>query len=118
MAGSSRGAAVIATGVTADGGWEVLGWDVGYNEVGASWTAFLHSLEAHGLHGIQPMVSDAHTGLRYAVATVMAGTCWQRPSPPPQCARSERQGISRDARLRHAHTLGPVATMLADASET
>ena len=39
-------AVVIATGVTADGGREVLGLDVGDSEDGAFWTAFLRSLKA------------------------------------------------------------------------
>jgi putative transposase len=71
-------AVVIATGVTADGGREVLGLDVGDSEDGAFWTAFLRSLKARGLAGVQLMVSDAHTGLKQAIAAVMAGASWQR----------------------------------------
>jgi putative transposase len=71
-------AVVIATGVCADGGREVLGLDVGDSEDGAFWTAFLRSLKARGLAGVQLVVSDAHTGLKQAVAAVMAGACWQR----------------------------------------
>jgi transposase-like protein len=71
-------AVVIATGVCADGGREVLGLDVGDSEDGAFWTAFLRSLKARGLHGVQLVVSDAHTGLKAAIAAVMAGASWQR----------------------------------------
>jgi putative transposase len=71
-------AVVIATGVTADGGREVLGLDVGDSEDGAFWTAFLRSLKASGLVGVQLVVSDAHTGLTQAIAAIMAGACWQR----------------------------------------
>jgi putative transposase len=71
-------AVVIATGVTADGGREVLGLDVGDSEDGAFWTAFLRSLKARGLQGVQLVVSDAHTGLKAAIAAVMAGAGWQR----------------------------------------
>jgi transposase-like protein len=71
-------AVVIATGVTTDGGREVLGLDVGDSEDGAFWTAFLRSLKARGLHGVQLVVSDAHTGLKRAIAAVMAGAAWQR----------------------------------------
>jgi Transposase, Mutator family len=71
-------AVVIATGVTADGGREVLGLDVGDSEDGAFWTAFLRSLKARGLAGVQLVISDAHTGLKQAIAAVMAGACWQR----------------------------------------
>jgi putative transposase len=71
-------AVVIATGVTADGGREVLGLDVGDSEDGAFWTAFLRSLKARGLQGVQLVISDAHTGLKAAIAAVMAGAGWQR----------------------------------------
>jgi putative transposase len=71
-------AVVIATGVTADGGREVLGCEVGDSEDGAFWTAFLRSLKARGLTGVQLVVSDAHTGLKHAIAAVLAGACWQR----------------------------------------
>jgi putative transposase len=71
-------AVVIATGVTADGGREVLGLDVGDSEDGAFWTAFLRSLKARGLAGVQLVISDAHTGLKQAISAVMAGAAWQR----------------------------------------
>ena len=71
-------AVVIATGVTADGGREVLGLDVGDSEDGAFWTAFLRSLKARDLRGVQLVISDAHTGLKTAISAVMAGAAWQR----------------------------------------
>jgi putative transposase len=71
-------AVVIATGVTADGGREILGLDVGDSEDGAFWTAFLRSLKARGLAGVQLVISDAHTGLKQAIGAVLAGACWQR----------------------------------------
>jgi putative transposase len=71
-------AVVIATGVTADGSREVLGLDVGDSEDGAFWTAFLRSLKARGLAGVQLVISDAHTGLKAAIGAVMAGASWQR----------------------------------------
>ena len=71
-------AVVIATGVTVDGGREVLGLDVGDSEDGAFWTAFLRSLKARGLASVQLVISDAHTGLKGAIAAVMAGAAWQR----------------------------------------
>jgi len=71
-------AVVIATGVTGDGRREVLGFDVGDSEDGAFWTAFLRSLKARGLAGVQLVISDAHTGLKQAVGAVMFGASWQR----------------------------------------
>jgi putative transposase len=71
-------AVVVATGVCGDGRREVLGFAVGDSEDGAFWTAFLRSLKARGLTGVQLVVSDAHTGLKQATAAVLAGACWQR----------------------------------------
>src|SRR5215207_4483144 len=71
-------AVVIATGVTGDGRREVLGFDVGDSEDGAFWTAFLRSLKARGLGGVQLVISDAHTGLKAAISSVFLGAAWQR----------------------------------------
>jgi transposase-like protein len=71
-------AVVVATAVRADGHREVLGFDVGDSEDGAFWTAFLRSLKARGLHGVQLVISDAHEGLKSAVGAVFAGAAWQR----------------------------------------
>jgi len=71
-------AVVIATGVSADGRREVLGFDVGDSEDGAFWTAFLRSLKARGLAGVQLVISDAHEGLKGAISSVLLGATWQR----------------------------------------
>jgi len=71
-------AVVVATGITRTGDREVLGVDVGDSEDGAFWTAFLRSLRARGLSGVQLVISDAHTGLVAAVEAVMIGAAWQR----------------------------------------
>ena len=71
-------AIVVATAVRADGHREVLGFDVGDSEDGAFWTAFLRSLKARGLHGVQLVISDAHEGLKSAIVAVFAGAGWQR----------------------------------------
>jgi putative transposase len=71
-------AVVIATGVRADGWREVLGFAVGDSEDGAFWTAFLRSLKARGLGGVQLVISDAHTGLKQAISAVLIGSAWQR----------------------------------------
>ena len=71
-------AVVVATGVRADGWREVLGFAVGDSEDGAFWTAFLRTLKARGLTGTQLVISDAHTGLKTAIAAVLIGASWQR----------------------------------------
>jgi putative transposase len=71
-------AVVIATGVTADGNREVLGVDVGDSEDELFWTAFLRSLKDRGLSGTMLVISDAHAGLKAAIARVLQGAAWQR----------------------------------------
>ena len=71
-------AIVIATGVTEKGDREVLGLAVGDSEDGAFWTAFLRSLRARGLSGVRLVISDAHQGLKAAIAAVFLGAAWQR----------------------------------------
>jgi transposase-like protein len=71
-------AVVIAVGVTAAGEREVLGLDVGPSEDGAFWLAFLRGLVARGLGGVRLVVSDAHQGLKAAIAAVLQGAAWQR----------------------------------------
>jgi transposase-like protein len=70
-------ALVIAYGVHETGRREVLGIDVGEAETEAFWREFLRSLRARGLSGVQLCVSDAHEGLKHAIAKVL-GCPWQR----------------------------------------
>ena len=71
-------ATVIATGVNSDGHREILGLDVFTSEDGAGWTAFLRGLVARGLSGVKLATSDAHTGLKPAIASELPGCSWQR----------------------------------------
>ena len=50
----------------------------GASEDGAFWLAFLRSLVARGLSGVRLVTSDAHQGLKDAIATVFGEACWQR----------------------------------------
>ena len=69
-------ACVVAVGVNADGHREVLGRDVITTEYGAGWTGFLRGLAARGLTGVALVTSDAHSGLRDAIASVLPGAGW------------------------------------------
>jgi transposase-like protein len=71
-------AVLIAYGVRADGVREVLGLDVGVSEDVALWRAFLQGLVARGVRGVRLVTSDAHPGLKQAVAEVFVGAAWQR----------------------------------------
>jgi putative transposase len=70
-------ALVIAHGVHETGRREILGLDVGEAETEAFWTDFLRGLVKRGLVGVQLAISDAHAGLKAAIAKVL-GCAWQR----------------------------------------
>ncbi|MEU3353071.1 IS256 family transposase [Streptomyces sp. NPDC037389] len=71
-------AVVIATGITEDGGREVLGLMVGDSETEAFWTEFLRSLRERGLSGVRLVIADHHSGLVKAIRKVMLGAGYQR----------------------------------------
>jgi transposase-like protein len=70
-------AVIIAVGVNDDGRREILGMTVGVSEAETFWTEFLRSLARRGLRGVKLAISDAHEGLKAAVAKVLHAT-WQR----------------------------------------
>ena len=70
-------AVIVAVGVNSDGRREVLGMDIGASEAEAFWTAFLRKLRQRGLRGVKLVVSDAHEGLKAAVAKLLHAS-WQR----------------------------------------
>lgn len=70
--------AVIATAANAEGRREIVGFDIVTTEDTASWTEFLRSLVARGLAGVELVISDAHGGIKAAIATVLSGATWQR----------------------------------------
>jgi putative transposase len=70
-------AVLVATACNADGHREI-GLDIGAAEDGAVWTGFLRGLVARGLGGVRLVTSDAHQGLKGAIAAVLDGASWQR----------------------------------------
>jgi transposase-like protein len=70
-------AVIVAVGVNGDGRREVLGMDIGPSEAETFWTAFLRKLARRGLRGVKLVISDAHEGLKAAIAKVLSAT-WQR----------------------------------------
>jgi putative transposase len=71
-------ALVIAIGVRRSGERDILGFALGASEEAAFWLAFLRSLVARGLRGVQLVISDAHQGLKQAIEQVFTGASWQR----------------------------------------
>jgi transposase-like protein len=73
----ARKCVVIAHAVHESGRREIIGLDVGEAETEAFWRDFLRSLVQRGLVGVQLAISDAHPGLKNALAQVL-GAPWQR----------------------------------------
>jgi transposase-like protein len=70
-------ALVVAYAVHESGCREVIGIDIGEAETEAFWREFLRGLVSRGLDGVLLAVSDAHEGLKKAIAQVL-GCPWQR----------------------------------------
>jgi transposase-like protein len=70
-------AVIVAVGVNSDGRREVLGMDIGPSEAETFWTEFLRKLARRGLRGVKLVISDAHEGLKAAIAKVLHAS-WQR----------------------------------------
>src|ERR1700681_3264006 len=70
-------AVIVAVGVNTDGRREVLGMTVGHSEAEPFWVEFLRSLARRGLRGAKLVISDAHEGLKAAIAKVL-NSSWQR----------------------------------------
>jgi putative transposase len=70
-------AVIVAVAVNTDGRREVLGLAVGPSEAETFWVEFLRGLARRGLRGVKLVISDAHEGLKAAVARVLHAS-WQR----------------------------------------
>ncbi len=70
-------AAIIAVAVDAEGRREIVGLHLGPSEAETFWSTFLRSLVKRGLRGVRLVISDAHEGLKGAIAK-LPGATWQR----------------------------------------
>jgi len=85
-------AVIIAVGVNTDGVREILGAAVGPSEAEPFWTTFLRTLTRRGLRGVRLVISDAHLGLKAAVAKVFrrrgsGAVCTSSATPWPSPAK-------------------------------
>ena len=71
-------AVLIAYGISREGQREVLGISVSLSEHEVHWRNFFESLVARGLHGLEMITSDAHSGLKAAKQAVFPSVPWQR----------------------------------------
>jgi len=118
-------ALVVAYGVHETGRREVIGIDVGEAETEAFWREFLRSLRSRGLAGVELCVSDAHEGLKGAIAKVL-GCPWQRctvhflrdmlghcsKAQQPMIATAIRQVFAAESADEARERLGGVAAVL------
>jgi len=70
-------AVIIAVAVNTEGVREIVGLAVSPSEAEPFWVEFLRELTRRGLRGVKLVISDAHLGLKAAVAKVFTAT-WQR----------------------------------------
>lgn len=71
-------AVLVAAGITSEGRREVLDWRLGDSESEATWGELFRTLKDRGLKGLALIVSDAHGGIRAAMARHFQGVAWQR----------------------------------------
>ena len=71
-------AALIATGVNAQGHREIIGLMLGDSESESSWGEFFTWIKGRGLRGVELVVSDQHRGLVRAIGSHFQGVAWQR----------------------------------------
>ncbi len=77
--GVVRDAAVLsAIGIGPDERRRVLGVSIALSEAEVHWRAFLESLQARGMRGVEYVASDDHAGLRAERRAVLGGANWQR----------------------------------------
>jgi transposase-like protein len=121
--GVRQKALVIAYAVHESGIREVIGLDVGEAETEAFWTEFLFSLKARGLCGVRVCVSDAHLGLRNAIARAL-GCRWQRCTVHflrdmlGHCARAQQPMIAAAIRqVFRSDSAGEARERLAEVTE-
>src|ERR671930_69217 len=70
--------ALIVSGVNAQGRRELLGLSLGDSESEGTWTDMFAWLKRRGLHGVEVLVSDDHSGLVKAAQRAFQGVIWQR----------------------------------------
>ncbi len=92
---------VVANGVRADCGREVLGLDVGDSEDEVFWRSFLTDLKHRGLTGVRLLISDQHVGLVAALGRL--------PPRTPVGGSGQPSGSAIRSRCRGAGTAAGAA---------
>jgi transposase-like protein len=107
-------AVLVTVGYTQRGRREVLDWRVGDSESEGCWGEVFRSLKDRGLGGVRLVVSDAHRGIRSALARHFQGAAWQRCQ-----VHFKRELLRKVPKKRSAELMKDVAAVFAghDAAE-
>lgn len=71
-------AILVAIGIGENGKKDILSISAKLSEQEVHWRDFLQDLQARGLHGVELIISDAHSGLKAAKKAVFPSIPWQR----------------------------------------
>ncbi len=71
-------AVLVAIGVNWEGRRQVLAVELANRESRSSWRDFLVKLRDRGLHGVELVVTDDHSGLKAAIREILPEAAWQR----------------------------------------
>ena len=71
-------AILVAIGIGKNGKKDILGISAKLSEHEVHWRDFLQDLQVRGLHGVELIISDAHSGLKAAKKAVFPSVPWQR----------------------------------------
>jgi putative transposase len=71
-------AVLVGIGINTDGYRQILGVELANRESQTSWRDFLVSLKERGLHGVEFVVSDDHSGLKKSLREILPESAWQR----------------------------------------
>jgi len=71
-------AVLIVAGIEEEGNRRLLGFWTGDSESEAAWSEVFEDLKRRGVNGVEMVVSDAHRGIKAALARQFQGVAWQR----------------------------------------
>jgi transposase-like protein len=71
-------AVLVAIGINWEGRRQVLAVELANRESRSSWRDFLVKLRDRGLHGVELVVTDDHSGLKAAIREILPEAAWQR----------------------------------------
>lgn len=101
-------AVLVICGIDEQGRRDVLGYWLGDSESETTWGEAFADLKERGLKGVELVVSDAHKGIRKALAKHLQGAGWQRCQVHlmrellNRAAWQDRQALARDLKSIYA----------------